>query len=346
MQLKDVFKTAVLTLSPAALAVSAAPAHADTYNDLPDVEEPEMPKNNLVARWGEVVQPIPEQPDPTGPLDRDSFEFDMEADMIVIQADDMDGEYAARVEEMANYYINEYGADPFVVMTAVQASRDVGVDATFVMKTIEIECSWDFQRYPRTSSARGPGILQGTWEDIARRHGDEWGFTVNTDRRDPYWGSLGAALYIRDAVEYIRTYYNGERISPQMVRGSFFWGNGGNRRVNRFFEESPQASARQLLTAEYRANPTIVVGTIEDTVNRVGQKVADLESYEEQPPIISARVGSRLERFLGRDTVLAASETAYPEVVLASNLAPRNEAERIEPTGRIDLSRVRSGPLN
>lgn len=337
MQLRNVFKNASLSMAPAALALTPTPAEADTLTDFPETNQLDH-RNSMVASWTETVLDIM-QPENIGPLDRDVFLFDIENDMIAIDSNVFGGtEYAQRVEEMANYYVTEYGADPFDVMSVIKASHDVGVDATFIMKTVEIECSWDFNRYPSTSSARGPGILQGTWEHLASKHGDEWGFTAETDRRDPYWGSLGAALYVKDSVSYIRTYYQGEEITPVMIRNSFFWGDGGNRRVNRYLARNPNAPARKLLAAEYRANPTIVRGTIEETVNRVGAKVSDLEVYEETPPVITFEVAQRENILFNRILMASLSQALLPIAAIDTNTGvemPSVEVSSVQYSGLI-----------
>ena len=283
--LKKLFNGKVIksVLGGVALATAATPAAARDYIDLPEVSDSVL-HSDLSNIWQGIVESARFERPAIGPPTAEQLEFDPENDYLEINAGFGGGQYADDVERSANQYIQN-GVDHRLVISALKAAQDVGVDFMFLMKTIEIECSFDFERYPKSSSARGPGILQGTWEDLARKHGDEWGFDATTDRKDLYWGSLGAALYIRDSVDFIRKYRPDGEIEPQMVRGSYFWGDGGNRKVLRLLDRSPDAPARRMLAAEYRANPTIVRGTVRQTYETVGKKVSDLDRFYDRPPI-------------------------------------------------------------
>ena len=290
------FKPLLMSLGLGITAM-ASPAAAQSMDSYMSVEKTEPGgKNDMVASWRDMVEKVKKQKS-IGPLDRETFSFVKGQDKISIDANFMGADYAERVEEMANYYIEEYGADPYVVASAIKASIDVGIDATFVMKTIEVECSWDFKRRPPKGSAQGPGLLDGAWTDISRKYGKQYGFSFNTSRQNPYWGSLGAALYVKDSIEYIRNYHDGD-IEPVMIRNSYFWGNAGNRKVTKLYASQPDAPARKYLSAEYENNPRIVVGTIRDTVLKVAGKVSDLEIFEETPPHITFAVTDKKSDFM------------------------------------------------
>lgn len=338
---KRAFKQAIGAVM---LLSGAQQAHANQYQDLEPIEAVEASVNPLQ----ELAQSIAGGYAERGPIPKDSFHFDPEKDYITLDAGFGDYEYIQKVEQSANEYVKQ-GVDPHLVVTALKVSREVGVDFMYLMKTIEIECTFDFKRSPKTSSAKGPGLLNGAWTDLARKHGDEWGFDVNTDRTDHYWGSLGAALYIKDSISFIRSYYKEGELEPEMIRGSYFFGDGGNRVMLSALQSRPSARARDVFPRAARANPTIFRNrSIQSVYRIVGQKVEDLQNFFENPPSFNFHIGKprlRLPMIVSLDSSqinLNTSEYIAQQLPVIQNAVPmvatyERPVDRVRVTGKIEF---------
>lgn len=135
-----------------------------------------------------------------------------------------------------------------------------------------VESALNANAKAKTSSATGLfQFTNGTWKEMVRRHGKKYGIT-NADRRNPKANSIMGALLLRDNKRILEK--KGFNPGIRELYLAHFAGIGKAVRVLDKLRSNPDAPVSSVFSMrEIRANRGILRGTLQESFNRLTNKV-------------------------------------------------------------------------
>ena len=136
-----------------------------------------------------------------------------------------------------------------------QASSVVGVNQDVMMTVAKMESSLNPNARASTSSASGLfQIVNGTWNELATRHGAKYGITSSSNRFDAYHNSLMGAEYIKSNLRLLPEYRSLGIDDTLATYLAHFLGPGGARRFISAYRSNPDAPMSTMVSSSSYAS--------------------------------------------------------------------------------------------
>lgn len=179
-----------------------------------------------------------------------------------------------------NLDISSYGdIDP---VTAIkQVSSMTGVDENTMLTFAKMESSLNPNAGASGTSAKGLyQFVDGTWKEMVKKYGDNYGIKENADVFNPVHNGLMAAHYVKDNSKIVGDTSDLGLNPTGSLYLSHFLGPGGAKKLVNGYRKDPNAPVSQVASASaIKANKNILgVGSISEVINVIKKKVGLAES--------------------------------------------------------------------
>ena len=186
-----------------------------------------------------------------------------------------------------------------VVPAIAAASRRTGVDFGYLLRQAEVESALNPQARAATSSAAGLyQFIEGTWLDMAERHGAKYGLTggradLLAARHDPHMASYMAAELAAENAAALETRWGGEVGATELYLAHFL-GAGGAAEFLAARDAAPGRAAAGLLPEAAAANRAVFYDaggrarSVTEVYDRFAAKFASADDSAPASPARSA----------------------------------------------------------
>ncbi len=184
------------------------------------------------------------------------------------------------------------------------ASREVGVDFGYLLRQAEVESSLDPSARASTSSAAGLyQFIEGTWLDMAERHGAKYGLDGDradllAARHDPRMASYMAAELAAENAATLEARWGGEVGATELYLAHFL-GAGGAAAFLAARDAAPGRAAAGMLPEAAAANRAVfydaggAARSVVEVYDRFAAKFADTPAPAHAAPAPESRPAIR-----------------------------------------------------
>lgn len=152
-----------------------------------------------------------------------------------------------------------------IINAISQASRDCGVDFSYLLNQAAAESNFEHDAKASTSSARGLyQFIDSTWLNIVERYGQDYG--IKTDgkskeeildmRNDPEKSSFMAAAFALENEKFLNNKWGGKVGATELYFAHFLGASGAAKFLNAH-DENPSQRAADLFPQAARANKNV-----------------------------------------------------------------------------------------
>lgn len=142
--------------------------------------------------------------------------------------------------------------------TIIGAAKVVGIDPALAASIAGLESSFDPAAGAGKGSAKGYfQVVEGTWDELMRKHAKKYGIAPGTSPMDPRANALLGSHYIKDGVDNVNKILKGSRPATDVdVYFSHFFGPGG---VKKYLESDPSTPMDRILSTKAMRNNASVM---------------------------------------------------------------------------------------
>lgn len=137
------------------------------------------------------------------------------------------------------------------------ASKQTGVNAGTMARFAQIESGFNPNAKAGTSSAGGLyQFVDGTWDEMLKKHGKKYGLDANASKFDPKANALMGAEFLKGNKEKLAKVTGGEVNDTQLYMAHFL-GAGGATEFFKAMQKNPDAPAATAMPKAAKANASI-----------------------------------------------------------------------------------------